>query len=41
MDYSGRVVVKRITYARKFKLEDLFWSREEIQEWGLQVISLE
>ena len=39
--YTGRVVVKRITYARKFKLEDLFWSREEIQEWGLQVISLE
>ena len=38
--YTGRSLTKRVGYVRKWKLDELFWSRESIEEHGLQVISL-
>lgn len=38
---TGRVLEKRVTYLRKFKLQDLWWSEEEIKEKGIQIISFE
>jgi len=40
-EYTGRRVEKRVTYVAKFKLDDLFWSKEEIEKHGIQIISLE
>lgn len=39
--YSGRSVIKKVTYVGKFKIDDLFWPENEIKEKGIQVISLE
>ncbi len=39
--YTGRVIEKKVTYVAKFKIDDLFWPKEDIEEKGLQVISLE
>ncbi len=36
--YTGRVVEKKITYVMKTK-EMQFWSEEEIEKHGLQIIS--
>lgn len=38
--YSGRVLEKEVTYVVKFKLNKLFWPKEEIEKHGLQIISL-
>lgn len=38
-DYTGRELKKTVTYVGKFKPNELFWSPEEIQEKGLQIIS--
>lgn len=40
-DYTGRKVERRVTYVAKFILDDLFWPKEEIEEKGIQVISME
>jgi ASC-1-like (ASCH) protein len=40
-EYTGRKLEKRVTYVRKFKIDELYWPKEEIEEKGLQVISLE
>lgn len=36
---TGRVIEKAVTYLRKFKLQDLWWSEEDIKEKGIQIIS--
>jgi ASC-1-like (ASCH) protein len=38
---TGRKLEKQVTYVRKFKLEDLWWSKEDIEEKGVQIISFE
>lgn len=38
--YTGRSIQKRVTYVGKFKIDQLFWSEDEIKEKGLQIISL-
>lgn len=40
-EYTGRKVEKKVTYVAKFKLEELFWPKDQIEEKGIQVISLE
>lgn len=40
-DYTGREIAKKVTYVRKFKIDDLYWSLEEILEKGLYVLSIE
>ena len=39
--YTGREVSKKIKYVAKFKIDDLFWPKEDIEKHGLQIISLE
>ena len=38
--YTGRVLEKEVAYVGKFKIDDLFFSPEEIKKHGLQIISL-
>lgn len=38
---TGRVIEKTVTYLRKFKLQDLRCSEEDVKEKGLQIISFE
>lgn len=38
---TGRKVERVVTYIAKFKLDELFWPKEEIEEKGIQVISME
>lgn len=38
---TGRKLEKQVTYVRKFKLKDLWWSKEDIEEKGVQIISFE
>jgi ASC-1-like (ASCH) protein len=40
-EYTGRKVEKKVTYVGKFKLNELFWPKEEIEEKGIQIISLD
>ncbi|OHA16180.1 MAG: hypothetical protein A3G52_05020 [Candidatus Taylorbacteria bacterium RIFCSPLOWO2_12_FULL_43_20] len=41
-DYTGRELEKEVGFVGKWKVEDLtmFWPREDIDEKGIQVISL-
>jgi len=39
--YTGRRVEKKATYVLGFKIDQLFWSEAEINDKGLQIISLE
>lgn len=38
---TGRVLEKKVTYIRKFKLQDLWWSELELTDKGIQIISFE
>lgn len=38
---TGRVLEKQVTYLRKFKLQDLWWSEEDLKEKGIQIISFD
>jgi len=38
---TGRKLEKKVSYLRKFKLQDLWWSEDEIKEKGIQIISFE
>lgn len=38
---TGRVIEKKATYLFKFKLEDLWFSEEDIKEKGFQIISFD
>lgn len=39
-NYTGRELEKEVSYIGKFKIDDLFWSEEEIKKHGFQIISL-
>jgi len=41
-NYTGRQIEKKVGFVGKWKIDDLtkFWPREDIDEKGLQVISL-
>ena len=41
--YTGQRVEKKVTYVGKFTIDQLemFWSKDEIQEKGIQIISME
>jgi len=41
-DYTGRVLEKTVGYVGKWKIDDLtqFWSKQDIDEKGIQIISL-
>jgi len=39
-DHTGRSIEKEITYVGKFKIDDLFWPKEEIEDKGIQIISI-
>jgi len=38
---TGRVLEKQVTYLMKFKLQDLWFSEEDIKEKGFQIISFD
>jgi len=38
---TGRKLDKKVNYVRKFKLQDLWWSKKDIEEKGIQIISFE
>jgi hypothetical protein len=40
-NYTGREISKLVSYVGKFKTNELWWSEEEINEKGLQILSLE
>lgn len=40
-NYTGRKTEKKVTYVRKFFIDQLWWSEEDIRKNGLQIISLE
>lgn len=40
-DYTGRQIEKKVTYARVFKIDELYWPKEDILKQGLIVLSLE
>ena len=39
--YTGRTIEKKVTSVGKFRLDELFWTEEEIKDKGIQIISLE
>jgi ASC-1-like (ASCH) protein len=39
-NYTGRELEKKVGFVGKWKLDELFWPKEEIEEKGIQVISL-
>jgi hypothetical protein len=39
--YTGRSVSKTITYVRTFKIDELWWPKEEVLDKGLVILSLE
>lgn len=38
---TGRVLEKEVSYLRKFKIQDLWFSEDDIKEKGIQIISFE
>ena len=40
-EYTGREVNKKVKYVAKFRIDNLSWPKEEIEKYGLQIISLE
>ncbi|MBI3289840.1 DUF3850 domain-containing protein [Candidatus Microgenomates bacterium] len=39
-EYTGRELEKKVTYVGKFKIDKLFWPKQEIEKHGIQIISL-
>jgi ASC-1-like (ASCH) protein len=39
--YTGRKIEKKVTYARVFKIDELYWSGAEVKEKGLVIMSIE
>ena len=39
--YTGREVEKKVTYVWKFDISKLWWSLEDINRHGLQIIGIE
>ncbi len=40
-DFTGRELTRKVKYVAKFKIDELFWPKEDIEKYGLQIISLE
>ena len=38
--FTGREIEREVTYVGKFDINKLFWSKEDIEKFGIQVISL-
>ncbi len=38
--YTGREIKKEVTYVSKMKKVNSFWTKEEIEHYGLQVIGM-
>ncbi len=38
---TGRVLEKKVTYCRRFLIQDLWWDEAEIKDKGLQIISFD
>ncbi len=38
---TGRKIEKEVTYLRKFKLQDLWWTEEDLKNKGIQIISFD
>lgn len=39
-NYTGRTLSKKVSYVAKFKIDKLFWPKEEIEKKGIQIIAL-
>lgn len=39
--YTGRTIEKTVSYVGKFRIDDLFWSEEEIKEKGFQILAFQ
>lgn len=39
--YTGRKIKKQAAYVGRFKIDKLFWPKKEVEDKGLQIISLE
>jgi len=39
-EYTGRQIEKVVTDVSRFKIDELFWSQSEIENRGLQIITL-
>lgn len=39
-EYTGRSCRREVTYVAAFDINDLFWSKQEIENKGIQIISL-
>ncbi len=39
-EYTGRELEKEVTYVATFKIDELFWPKEEIEKHDLSAISL-
>jgi hypothetical protein len=37
-EYTGRKIERKVTYVGKFKIDQLFWPKEQIEEKGIQII---
>jgi ASC-1-like (ASCH) protein len=40
-EYTGRSCTKKVTHIGRFKTDELFWPKEQIDEKGLQIMSIE
>lgn len=40
-EYTGRKIEKKVTDVSRFKIDELFWPKEEIEKKGIQIISLD
>ncbi len=38
---TGRILEKKVTYMFKFKLDNFWWSKDDIDDQGMQIISFE
>jgi ASC-1-like (ASCH) protein len=40
--YTGRTIEKKVTFVFRFKPDEIpFWTKEDIEQHGLQILSLE
>lgn len=38
--YTGRSLEKKVGYVHRFRIDELFWPKPEIEKHGLQIISI-
>ena len=39
--YTGRQIEKKVMCVNRFKIDELFWPKEDIERYGIQILSLE